>query len=211
MYIIITISITGSFISGIVVALINQFFAFRKMRKEFEVNQQNLNNEFNRRVKLETYNHLITNKLDRIEKLQDLLISQYRLSKKAYDIYLKFYDSSMDDDKVNEERYWSMRVELESLDGGDELTEKEINKNLNYFPEIKKLYNTSQLAKSSFYVTSIGSETIITDYLGTEEFKNEVEEYKCFFETYEKKSLLIIDKVNNEHQRIINSLEITPS
>ncbi|MGW7794831.1 hypothetical protein [Staphylococcus xylosus] len=211
MSIIITMSITGSFISGIVVALINQWGMFRKMRQEFKENQKNLNDEFKRRVKLETSNHLITNRLDRIEKLQDLLISQYRLSKKSYDIYLKFYYNSMDDNEVNLERYWSMRERLESLDGGDELSEKEINKNLNYFPEIKRQYKTYQLTENSFYITSIESEKIITDYLGTEKFKNVVEDYKCFFGKYEEKILLIMDEVNNEHQRIINSLEITSS
>lgn len=211
MSIIITMSITGSFISGIVVALINQWGMFRKLRQEFKENQKNLNDEFKRRVKLESYNHLITNRLDRIEKLQDLLISQYRLSKKSYDIYLKFYYNSMDDNEVNLERYWSMRERLESLDGGDELSEKEINKNLNYFPEIKRQYKTYQLTENSFYITSIESEKIITDYLGTEKFKNVVEDYKCFFGKYEEKILLIMDEVNNEHQRIINSLEITSS
>ncbi|PTI73629.1 hypothetical protein, partial [Staphylococcus xylosus] len=109
------------------------------------------------------------------------------------------------------ERYWSMRERLESLDGGDELSEKEINKNLNYFPEIKRQYKTYQLTENSFYITSIESEKIITDYLGTEKFKNVVEDYKCFFGKYEEKILLIMDEVNNEHQRIINSLEITSS
>ena len=57
--------------------MINQFF-LSKIIKRITLGKRKDKVEFNRRIKLETYNYLITNKLERIEILQDQIIEKIR-------------------------------------------------------------------------------------------------------------------------------------
>ncbi|PIS62537.1 hypothetical protein AZH47_00595 [Corynebacterium striatum] len=106
------LTLTSGIISGGVVAMINQFFSFKKLSKELHSEREKDKVEFNRRIKLETYNYLITNKLERIEILQDQIIEKIRYTNAVFEIYNSLFKSKLPNCTISNEEFEKLNLKF---------------------------------------------------------------------------------------------------
>lgn len=153
--------------------MINQFFSFKKLSKELHSEREKDKVEFNRRIKLETYNYLITNKLERIEILQDQIIEKIRYTNAVFEIYNSLFKSKLPNCTISNEEFEKTESKILSLEQGSKLVEKEINKNINYFPELKKTYNNINgqgMVSLELSIQLVQPQHIIQNFNGKDEF-----------------------------------------
>src|SRR5699024_3700689 len=110
--------------------MINQFFSFKKLSKELHSEREKDKDEFNRRIKLETYNYLINNKLKKIKILQDQIIEKIRYINVVFEIYNSLFKSKLHNCTISNEEFEKTETKILSLEQGSKLVEKEINKNI---------------------------------------------------------------------------------
>ncbi|MDQ7109457.1 MULTISPECIES: hypothetical protein [Staphylococcus] len=205
------LTLTSGIISGGVVAMINQFFSFKKLSKELHSEREKDKVEFNRRIKLETYNYLITNKLERIEILQDQIIEKIRYTNAVFEIYNSLFKSKLPNCTISNEEFEKTESKILSLEQGSKLVEKEINKNINYFPELKKTYNNINgqgMVSLELSIQLVQPQHIIQNFNGKDEFSEEVKRYQFLHQNYKDTVFKFIDLIDLTHEDIINTINI---
>ncbi|MEB7754329.1 hypothetical protein NGH74_00435 [Staphylococcus pseudoxylosus] len=205
------LTLTSGIISGGVVAMINQFFSFKKLSKELNSEREKDKVEFNRRIKLETYNYLITNKLERIEILQDQIIEKIRYTNAVFEIYNSLFKSKLPNFTISNEEFEKTESKILSLEQGSKLVEKEINKNINYFPELKKTYNNINgqgMVSLELSIQLVQPQHIIQNFNGKDEFSEEVKRYQFLHQNYKDTVFKFIDLIDLTHEDIINTINI---
>lgn len=71
--------------------------------------------------------------------MQDQIIEKIRYTNKVFEIYNSLFKSKLPNSTISNEEIEKTESQILSLEHGSKLIEKEINKNINYFPELKKL------------------------------------------------------------------------
>ncbi|ULG74175.1 hypothetical protein [Macrococcus brunensis] len=202
----ISIILTSGLVSGIVVALINNFYNIYNQKRLFnhEINKIKIQNEH--QLKLDTNRFLVEKKIEAIQQLKENIAKVCRYDFKVMEKYLKFFSEIDRNDARYPEKWNIINNEIYQMDDNGYIF-LEINNNFSYFPELRRIYFENNFERSTVNLTIYLPKQVYEKRDNQDVYLRLINEYSYNCERYRKWIPEFMERLNEEHMKILQELQ----